>query len=251
MNFLKKAIFGAAAALALASSAYASPVNVNGVMWDPDSANDFSGASATLTQTINPVTGELSGFGVITTLNGTPVASFCPGCELTIQYSGYTPIGGNLFPNPAGTGTSIFYTGGLVKIYVDHTPDANPSNPLLLTAANTGDGDLWLTLAGHAVGGSTLTGISLPHTLLGLGSWDVVGGAAAPYLDTNTVADGSGGFADLSFSNSFTSFPTNSTLFATGTANFDGNSIPEPGSMALVGLGLLAAGAMRRRKSAK
>lgn len=246
MNFLKKAIFGAAAAIALVGSAAAN--NIGGVMWDPDSPNDFSGTSATLTQSINPVTGELSGFGVITTLNGTGVSTFCPGCELTIQYSGYTPIGSTILPDPSNPGQQISYKGGVIKIFVDRTPDASPNDPLLLTSANTGDGDLWLTLAGHAINGVTLVGNNFfPDFLLGKGLWDVTGGLAAYFLDTDTKTDG----ADFSFTNSFSSFPTGSVLFATGTGNFNGNSIPEPGSMALVGLGLLAAGALRRRNAAK
>jgi hypothetical protein len=247
MKMFKKAVLGAAMALAF-SGAQASVINVGGVMFDPDSAFDFSGTSATTVQNINPVTGELSGYGVVTILNNTAQNTFCPGCELTLHYSGYTPIASGAVPGIGGGGSQIQYTGGLFSIFVDHSPETNGG--LNMTAANTGDGVLWLSLTAHSIGQSliTLTGTNFFPTLLqGGGQLDVVGGLAAGNLDTNTRLDG----ADLSFSSTFTRFPSGSPLNGTGSATFDGNSIPEPASLALVGLGLIGAGALRRRKAAK
>ncbi|MFZ6645806.1 PEP-CTERM sorting domain-containing protein [Undibacterium sp. TJN25] len=250
MNFLKKAIFGAATALVFSGAAFASPVNVDGVIWNAGA--DFTGINVTLTETIDPSSGALSGFGVITSLNGQGASSFCPGCQLTVQYSGYTPVSGGVLPSPTGNGTQIAYQGGQINIFVHHDNDLNPNDPLSLNAGNTG-GDLWLTLEGHAINGVTLTGSNFfPSFLFGSGLWDVTGGAGSAYLNTNTKQDG----ADFSFSNTFTSFPgtpdtPSSPLFSVGSGTFQGNSIPEPGSMALVGLGLLAAGALRRRQASK
>lgn len=248
MKLFKKVLAGVAVAAALATSAHASLVNVGGVFWDPSSSFDFSGTSATVVQNINSSTGELTGYGNITILNNTIQTSFCPGCELTIQYSGYTPIGGNFVPGITGGGSQIQYTGGLFNIFVDHSPETNAGTNM--TFANTGDGVLWLSLAGHAIGESliTLTGTNyFPALLQGGGLLDVTGGLAAGNVNTNTMFDG----ADLQFSSTFTRFPSESPLYATGSGTFDGDSIPEPESLALVGLGLLGMAAIRRRKAVK
>ncbi len=246
MKMFKKAVLGAAMALAF-TGAQASMISVGGVSWDPDSLFDFSGTSASTVQNINPITGELSGYGAVTILNNTNQSTFCPGCELTVQYSGFTPISAGALPGIGGGGSTIQYTGGLFNIYVDSTPETNGG--LNMTQANTGDGVLWLSLVAHSIAaGPTLTGTNFyPILLQGGGLLDVVGGLAAGNLDTNSQADG----ADLQFSSTFTRFPNGNPLNGTGTSTFDGNSIPEPASLALVGLGLIGAGALRRRKAAK
>jgi len=88
--------------------------------------------------------------------------------------------------------------------------------------------------------------------------------------DTNTVPDNIGGFADFLLTSSFSNTGLSPALAAecvvtgpgtgfldltktclTGASSLAGNviAIPEPGSLAVMGLGLLGLGALRRRKA--
>lgn len=257
MKALTKFIAGAALA-ASAMASYASPITVGGVTWDPDYADDFFGTSTTLNQTIGPG-GVLSGFGVVTTFNDTPVSSFCSGCELTFEYGGYTPFAVNNAVPIAGFNNQIIeYVGGWLRMYVDFTPDADASNSNLLTAANSANGTLWLDLAAHGLGENNITLIGTNKivsnsTLEGSGLFDAVAGLAFGNFDTNTKNDG----ADLNFSTSFSRFTlvdidpgpgvVQVPAFSRGTGNLSGNTIPEPATLALVGLGLLGAAVARKR----
>jgi uncharacterized protein (TIGR03382 family) len=239
MKYLKLSV----ATLLGAVSLNASALTVLGVTWDENAATDFSAFSLAIRQQIlDTTTGVISGYGVVNSINSAAVG--CAGCEITFQFGGFTPISGGVIP---GANTSILYAGGFLKVYVDFTPEVDPFNAQSLTFANTGDGDLFLSLTGHnLLTGNSFTGVSSQGTLSGQGYLDVVGGAAAVFFNTNTQLQG----ADATLTSSFTSFiPAGNLTNAFGTGNLfsDSVAVPVPGVVALLGLGLV--GLARRRKA--
>ncbi|WP_448547371.1 PEP-CTERM sorting domain-containing protein [Thalassotalea fusca] len=239
---IKKGLLAGVAALGLSLSAHASFINIGGVVWDPDSVNAFPSAqdffsSGNLFEGVAQNPGDVvTGFGIFDQFNSDEnnAAAFCPGCELTFTFSmelvSYTPVAGN---------AGLFNFKDLaINIFVDHTPD------YAATSATSSDGNLWLALAAPGA----LSGIG---TDLGTGSdtgtgsalLNVVGGLAADNFDTDGEKDGT----DMVLSSSFQPSGTDGVL--KGGFELTGDSIPEPASIALLGLGLLGFAGSRRRKA--
>jgi len=236
---------GTAALLGLASaSAFATPINVGGVVWDPDSTNafpsaiDFTSKGTVFENSVAPVPGSVvTGWGLITTFNSAlPSNLFCPGCELTYKFTmdlvAITPT--------SGSSANFAFENLVVSVYRDYANDF--SN----TLASASNGALWLELTLHP--GTFLNGTG---TDIGTGSdkgtgaadLDATGGLAKGNFDTNTRIGGS----DVTFTSDFQPDGEN-TGNLTGNITLRGNTIPEPGSLALLGLGIAGLGLAQRRR---
>lgn len=266
-----------AAALALGASgaAFATPTNVGGVVFDPSSplyltinADNFRETS--VSPSVSNPHPVLHGYGVVSTLDGNSQSTFCPGCDLNFTFS-YTLAS----VVPDGSGFKAIFNLGSINFFVDNTSSYNVLNPM-----TAGIGTPWLTLSGHTsvnssfVGPgelfSTINGTTAKPTSgsTGIGLLDATSGPASSHFKFQNISDGLGGFADLQFNSSFLtkvvkgcgSTPTTDldnvcTYPITGVAVSIGSptSVPEPGEVGLLGLGLGALGLLlrRRRKEAE
>jgi len=253
-NGLRRSLIAVAvtalAGIGTLGSVQAMPVNIGGVVFDPDSPATFQMNSGNLRETeVTSIGDTLSGYGLVSAINGTSQATFCPSCELTFEFS---------YIVTAIAGSTVEFDFGSAQFYVDNTPDFDVLNP-----ATAGDGNLWLGLAGHEISAfgtsSELVGMlsigtfgALPIAGFGLGAFDVIGGLAGAYLDTDGFSDGLGGTTDLTFSSSFQTTgnpPANYPIFGSFDMQGDAMAIPEAGTLGLMGLGLIALGLARVRKA--
>ena len=272
-------LFGA---LTLVASSYvqASQINVGGVQWDPDAAAPlpdmsmdyffyqwFTSSADAVTSaagetpvmnTIDPtalsVGDTLTGIGEVSALNGNTAAinsivggDLCPNCELTLAFGGFeiTSLNGGLLGGPT-------FANGWINFYVDNTPDFTPTDAGFVDPANATDGQLWLAL--EVTSNAFLSANPVSGTLAL--EFEAVGGLAQGNFDTNATFGGlSGGLVDAIANNSaiFNNFldlngDTVADYYANANGQLDGDSIPEPATLAVFGLGLLSIAGFKRRK---
>jgi len=254
MSFKK---IGAAAAVAgalLGTSMNSSAIMVGGVEFNSGAVFEFTNMWESFAQDVGD---ELEGYGRVTQIDNATNAQFCVGCELTFHFHDY-------FVTSKGSGDDFVFDGGVVDFYVDNSTNFDATD-----ASTAMDGDLWLQLVGDEFtkttsGGETETGTLLAFNVdffdgvnFGEGRFDVSGGMAASYFDSNTVFDTptksiTDGVSDFTFTSSFqlAGTPTNVDFPVQGTGELQGFVIPEPGTVALLGISALSLFGMRRAKKA-
>jgi hypothetical protein len=258
MKLLKQAIIGSALALAF-SAAQASEITVGGVKWDPDyvdsSDEDFitefkftqwfgnqagsvgvapsftdavaiGAVLSSLDPTSSAATGYfLKGAGEIDRVNGLFSPDFCSGCELTYVFGG---IGLN-------KNSSFDITNAWGRMYVNSL-SPNYSSPAGSQAEvdDAASGLVWLDFKFKSLGfqSGTVQNGTVSAEL------EVIGGAAQSHFQPGTLFYTADAF-----------FKPAQAYSTGGNGSAIGNTIPEPGSLALLGLGMLAAGAVRRRSN--
>lgn len=262
MKFVKRLVSGAAVT-ALAAAAHAAPITVSGMTWNPDYADggemdfitqfDFTQWYSTTSSIGGRIAANsyssalvfddvytdqqnggsfgtyyLQGAGEIYRING-DTGFAAPGRELTYVFGG-------IVLNADG---SLDYSQAWGKLYAGYTADTNYTHPASNDAEvqDAQTGELFLDLRFNSA--SFIDGDIGNGTVSA--SLSIVGGTAAGYFDPRALTYT--GDANFNPSGRYSVGGNGSSLGNTE------NVVPEPASLALMGLGLVGLAMVRRRRS--